>query len=239
MLKVRNLSLLHRPGQELIDINLHIGRGEVLVLLGPNGSGKSALIEAVTDPEINYQGDVILNHYKANSEPDKVRAQMGVLLDRPELPSYLNGFEYLEFVGTFYHLTGEERTARILKMAQYFDCQRHLYTTIERVSLAVRQKIALIASLLAEPAVLVWDEPFQHLDYEAQVVALSALEDAVKRGASVLVSTNNLAVAEQIGSYFVVLQNGQIAAEGSLTQLAHQAQSSKDLTVIYPRIVRA
>jgi len=233
MLNVRGLTVLHQPDTQLVDISFKVGRGEVAVVIGPNNSGKSLLLQTIANPESRYDGDISINHYKARAEPEKAKRQLGYLAQELALPLYLTGFEYLELIGTFYDLIGEARTERIIKLAQTLGCHRQLYTVMERINSTTRQKIAFIGSLCAEPLTLVLDEPLNQLDYQAQQSVKQLLQQSQQRGASLLVATNDLTLAQAIGDYFIILSQGRVIAEGSLQQLSHQARTGKDLTAVY------
>lgn len=237
MLKVRGLSVLHRPGQELHDISLTVGRGEAVVIIGANGSGKSLLLHAIAAQSPSYQGEVIVNHYKASTEPERFTSLIGVLLSPFQPPEHLTGFEFLELLGSHYRLSGRDVTERIITRAKDWQIHHRLYSLIETLSLAERQIIGLIGSTLADSPVLILDEPDIFLDPSNQRRVQDVIQTKKKNGDALLIATNNLALAQSVADHLVVLIDGHIVAEGTIAQLASLAQSSKDLPAAYHKLV--
>jgi len=234
MLKVRSLSVLRRAEEELVNINLEVARGECLVVVGPNSSGKSLLVRTIATAESDYSGDIMINHYHAKTESAKAQLHLGYLSSNLVPEPHLTGLEYLEMVGAFYGLSPKIRLERILILAERFACKDYLYTLNERLGKAFHQRIGIIASLLHQPDVLIWDEPIVFLDESARVAAITLLQEHLKRGGTVLVSTNDLELAELIGDQILIMQEGQVVAQGTLNQLCNQFKPEhKSLRDIY------
>lgn len=236
MLKVRELTI-QKPSLEVNNLNLDINRGDVLVLIGPNGSGKSAILERIADPDLSYQGSISLNHFSSKENGDRYRAQIGYLPQNFTPPLHLTGYEFLEMVGSLFYLDKKNRLDRVIELSQNFNCTHQLYRVLDQVSLADRQKVGLIATLLAEPPVLIWDEPTAFIDYETQLVTKAALKKRVADGGTAIIATNDLGFAESVASQIIVLDEGQVVAEGSLAELSHHAQTKKNLGEIYLHLI--
>ncbi len=227
MLELKHVSTTSGPVNGLSDVSFSLDKGEIVVVIGPNGSGKSLLCRAIADPDIRMSGEIIINHFNARKERDKAKHQVGYAAAGSSTEPYLTGFEYLEMIGSFCHLSAPERSQRILALARTFRCLDELYSLGERQSAATNQKINLIASLLAAPPLLVWDEPTEFLDEFGRQAALQELASAVKAGSSALVATNDLTLAATIADRLLVLDRGQLITEGTPSQLEHLAGSHK------------
>lgn len=236
MLKVRHLSVLHQAPQELIDINFQIERGQAIAVIGANGSGKSAMLEAIADPESPYEGEVKLNHYSAKGESDKYKTQVGYLPGRFSVPDHLTGFEYLELVGTFYQLPPKERSEKIIRLSQLLGLQRSIYSLGERLSKVSQRQVGLLGSVIADPSLVIWDEPTLGFDPNNTADVGKLLKGALHHGSSALIATTDLEFAESVADGYIFLKDGQLVADGTLTQLAHQAQTSKRLASVYQRL---
>lgn len=237
MLSVRKLTTRENV-DGLSDVSLEVQPGEVVVVIGPNGSGKSRLLRTIADPDSRFDGEIIVHHFHSRTEPEKVKLQIGYasLDSKPE--PYLTGFEYLELIGAFYHLAPKLRIERILELGRQFNCLDQLYGLIERQSQATIQKIRLIASLIHQSPLLVWDEPLLFLDPTSQEKVLVELKKEVARGAAVLVATNDLSLAQKIADQIVVLDHGQITTIGSVAQLQNQVgEQKKDLSAVFKNLV--
>jgi ABC-2 type transport system ATP-binding protein len=236
MLKVRGL-IVEKPLLTLSNITFEVNKGEIVALIGPNASGKSAILERIADPYAEYKGSIVVNHFNAQTEPDRYQHQLGYLPEHFTPPLHLTGYEFLEIIGSLYQMDGNERSKRIVHLANTLDCQKEIYTVMERVSLAVRQKVGLIAALLAEPAVLILDEPLTYLDEDARIIIIKLLKEQAKKDTSIIISTNDLALAEEVAEYFVIIREGEVIADGTLAELSHTAQTAKALPEIYRELV--
>lgn len=237
MLKTHDLTILKNLDEELVRINIEVKKGEVVGLVGPNSSGKSLLLSALALQEETFSGDVIVNHYHAKNEPVKAKQHIGYLPGTFTPTPFLTGYEYLETVGAFYNLSPKIRTERILSLAERLDCKSYLYTLNERSGSAFHQRLGIMASLIHSPDVLIWDEPFQFLDEAARQATLELLDDHIKRGGCALVASNELAMIENISDQVIVINEGQVLAEGSLAHLYnHFRPDRKDLSALYRKV---
>jgi ABC-2 type transport system ATP-binding protein len=240
MLSVRHLTI-DSPNQEnqLNDISFEAEKGEILAVIGRNGAGKSLLLRAIADPDIRFRGEITVNHFQSRREAEKVKLQIGYAAQELHLEPYLTGFEYLELIGSFYHLSSSLRVNRILELARKFRCLDGLYSLLERQGPALQQKVGLISSLLHQPPLIIWDEPLLLLDQTAREAALGELKSEVAKGATALIATNDLGLAEMVGDRVIVLDHGQLVTEGTFAQLQHLTGAHKtDLVTIFDHLVR-
>jgi ABC-2 type transport system ATP-binding protein len=234
MLSVRDLSLFRHATAVLSNVNLEVKRGEVVGLLGPNGSGKSALLDVIAGGYEHFEGEVKLGSYSIKKDRDQAKMKLGFAGSDPVFEDHLTGLEWLEFVGTAYRMAPEARIQAILRLAERFDCKTQLYSTIQRLNSASRQKIALIASLLHQPPVLIWDDPTRYLDPAQQQELMALVKEAAKDGTAALIATPNLWWIEQIADRYIVVSQGEVIAEGTASQLRNQSDApQKDLATIY------
>lgn len=237
MLKIRQLTVFDRAIPILTNVSLEIKRGEIVAVVGPNNSGKSAMLETIAGGIKQFEGEIRVGSYSLKNE-DKAKTQIGYLASPVALESYLTGLEWLEVVGTAYHLAPAKRIENILALAESLSCKDDLYTIIDNTDESVRQKIGLIAAVLHRPPVQLLDEPISNLDPTAQQEVSMLIRQMASEGAAILLATNNLGWVEQVAEKFVILTAGEIVAEGSLSQLKNVARSdSRALNAIYHNIL--
>jgi len=236
MLSVRQLSTENFANRQLFKLNFAVGRGEITAVLGHNGSGKSLLIETLAGLK-SFSGEVRINRFNLAKEAEKAKAHLGYLPNPVRLELCFTGFEFLEIAGAWHNLSAELRRTSILDYAKTLGCHDQLFSTIEKNGLALQQRLALIASLIHQPAVLLLDEPLLHLDYLSRLKAMILIEKAAKAGASVLLATNDLSLASSLADRLVILKEGEMAFEGTIKQLANQlGQKRADLGELYYQI---
>jgi len=222
MLKADSLSVPGPTTTEIVNFSLEARRGEVVALVGPNGSGKSIILRTLAGLNDNVHGSIKINNINVLKEPEKAKTQLGYLPNPVILEPYLTGFEILEMVGAMHNIAPELRPQKILTLAEHFDCKSQLYTTTERLGRAIWQKIGLMASLMHEPALLLWDEPTLHLDPYSQSAVTASVRHSAKEGVATVIATNDLSFAEALADKIVLLDNGETLAVGSLRQLCNQ-----------------
>ena len=239
MLKVHDLSLLHHPVQELLDVNLTIGKGEVCAVIGPNGGGKELLARTIADPRWEHTGEIVVNHFNLSHDSEKAKYHLGYASPGIELEPYLTGFEQLDFWGSVFGLSPAERSRRIIETSSTFGFSTNLYHLIEVLNDADKQKIRLVASLLHRPSVVVWNEPTEFLDPTTKQSVADQVEQLRHNKTAVLLASNDLTFVERVADKIIIMQNGKITASGSITELKNQSQAStKSLPEIYSRLVK-
>ncbi|MEX1051790.1 MAG: ABC transporter ATP-binding protein [Patescibacteria group bacterium] len=239
MLKVRDVSLTHHPIQELSDVSLTVGKGEVCALIGPNGGGKELLTQLIADPRWEHSGEIVVNHFNVSHEPDKAKYHLGYASPTIALEPYLTGFEQLDFWGSIFGLSPAERSKRIIDAANTFGLSANLYHLIEVLAQADHQKIRLIASLLHRPSVVIWNEPTEFLDPTEQQGVKEVIDWLRHNKTAVVIASNDLSLVESVADQIAVMVNGKITARGNLTELKNHSRSgSKALPEIYRLLVK-
>ncbi len=212
-------------------LSLEIRPGEITCLLGPNGAGKTTSLEILMGLRRPSSGDVLINGVSVSTAAVHAeRRQMGYVSDEPPLYDFLTGREFVEFV--FQLQTGRPVPSRLfearlaeLELSEFADRLMRSY------SLGMRRKIALLAATLAEPPVLVLDEPTGALDAAGARVVKDMMITARDRGGIVLFSTHVMEIAERISDRLLIMQGGRLVADGSLDQLRSRANASPSVTL--------
>jgi ABC-2 type transport system ATP-binding protein len=141
------------------------------------------------------------------------------MAEQPFIYYKLTGREFLRFVADVFRVRRREREERAAVLLKLFELEHAADALIESYSQGMRQKIALASVLIHQPAVLFLDEPTNALDPRSARVVKDVLRDICARGATVFMTTHVLAVAEQMCDRVAILQDGQLVALGTLTEL--------------------
>jgi ABC-2 type transport system ATP-binding protein len=204
-------------------VDLRAYPGEVVALLGPNGAGKSTTIRAITGLLRPSSGRVRVCGHDVVRTPLAAKASMGYVPDRPYLYPKLTARELLRFVGRLRRLgDGDRRADAWLEAFALAPVANEL---IETYSHGMRQKLTFAAALLAEPPVLVVDEPMVGLDPRAARQVRELMRGHADRGHTVLLTTHAMDVAEALADRVVVLHLGRVAAHGTMAELRATASS--------------
>lgn len=238
MLKVRDL--VFRLGAEQSEpISFEANKGEIIGVVGSSGSGGAELLESLATPISNIQGQIQLSHLSALTDTEKYRQLIGYLPNPAWLEPHLTGVEHLELVSSSYGLPPQERIEDILKLADKLQCRDQLYTLLESAPANLRQKVALIAALISKPKALFLVEPWQHLDWNEQLLVNELINELTGDGTACLIASHNLSHLEHICDSYLLLNSGALLASGELKQLSRQFNiESKSLTKFWAEITK-
>jgi ABC-2 type transport system ATP-binding protein len=139
--------------------------------------------------------------------------------DNPDLPGYLTGIQYLNFISDIYSLSDAIRTENIAKYAGMFEITEALGDLISSYSHGMKQKLALVSALIRSPRLMLLDEPFVGLDPKAAVTLKSLMRELCDKGGAVFFSTHVLDVAEKLCNKVAVIKNGVLVAAGDIGTL--------------------
>jgi ABC-2 type transport system ATP-binding protein len=215
------------------DVTLKIERGEFFAMLGPNAAGKTTTIKLLTGLIKPTSGCARICGFDVQSEPLDARQRLAYIPDFPFLYDKLTAWEFFRFTGEMFRLN----PARIEKNAQELVARFHLEDfadrTMEGLSHGTRQRIAIVSALLHDPEVLVVDEPMVGLDPQHARVVKDVLKERALAGTTVLVSTHQLSIAEEMADRIGIIFDGRLIAVGTREELRRQSGASGALEEIF------
>jgi ABC-2 type transport system ATP-binding protein len=204
------------PVEALRGVDLAVPRGALYVLLGPNGAGKTTLMRTIASLLRPGRGCLRVFGEEASEAREDGRAarlrRIGVLIENPGTYARLDARGYLSFFGSFYGV--QDLPRRIDELCAGFGLDLDSKPAA-KLSQGNRQKLQLIRSLLHSPELLLWDEPTDHLDPEAQTQVLAYLRSYLERGGgTALVATHRLEQMEGAATHFGFLRRGRLVHGG-------------------------
>ena len=215
------------------DISLKIGRGEFFALLGPNAAGKTTLMKLLTGLIKPASGRARICGFDVQSQPLEARQRLAYVPDFPFLYDKLTAWEFFRFTGEIFRLDA----ARIEKNAQALVARFHLEEfadrTLEGLSHGTRQRIAIVSALLHDPEVFVIDEPMVGLDPQHARIVKDVLKERSLAGMTVLVSTHQLSIAEEMADRIGIIHCGKLIAVGTREELRKQSGAAGALEEIF------
>jgi len=197
--------------------------GEVLGLLGPNGSGKSTLMKTIVGIIKPDTGNIRVLGTDVASDPVAIKGMIGYVPESPRLYEFLSGAEYLDFVADIHALTKGERRERILEFLRALDLEGRENELIHGYSQGMKQKLAIIAALLHHPRVLILDEPLNALDPRSARIVKELVHKFRDNGIPTIFSTHVLEIADAMCDRIMIMDGGQIVAEGTTQDLRKRA----------------
>jgi ABC-2 type transport system ATP-binding protein len=211
----------------IADLDLEVAAGELYALLGPNGAGKTTTLRMVTGLTRPDAGSIHIFGIDALADPLGAKAVTAWLPDEPMLYDKLTPSEYLGFVAGLWRIDAAEaapEAERLLKWLELWDSRD---TRCETFSRGMKQKVALAGALIHRPRLLILDEPLTGLDANMARAVKDALREAVDHGATVVITTHILEVAERLADRIGIIGDGKLLAEGTLDELRARAGSNE------------
>jgi len=198
-------------------VDFEVQPGEFVALLGPNGAGKTTFLRILASLSRPTLGEVSIAGYQLPNEASQVRARLGVVSHLPLLYGDLTAEENLRFYGRMYGLPDvEQRIAEVLEMVGLEARRRDLVRTFSR---GMQQRLAIGRAVLHDPDVVLFDEPYTGLDQDASSMLDEVLKTVAAKGRTVVMTSHDLARAEDLATRFDILSRGVISASASLTEL--------------------
>jgi ABC-2 type transport system ATP-binding protein len=217
-IRVQNLTKEYNNQRAVNQISLTVQPGEIVGFLGPNGAGKSTTMKVATGYLPPTDGTVEVNGFDVRTHPMDVRRSIGYLPEHNPLYLDLYVKEYLRFAGSLHNLRGSALTQRIADVLELVGLGREQHKRIGQLSKGYRQRVGLAQALLHNPPVLILDEPTTGLDPNQLAEIRQVIRDA-GRDKTVLFSTHIMQEVEAVCDRVVIINRGQIVADGSLSQL--------------------
>jgi ABC-2 type transport system ATP-binding protein len=214
-------------------VSLKIPRGEFFAVLGPNAAGKTTMIKLLTGLIKPTTGCARICGFDIQTEPLEARKRLAYVPDFPFLYDKLTAREFFRFVGQLFKL----EAGRIEKNSQELVARFHLLEYVDRslegLSHGTRQRVAIVAALLHDPEVFVIDEPMVGLDPQHARVVKDVLKERSLAGVTILVSTHQLSIAEEMADRIGIINGGKLIAVGTRDELRARSGSSGHLEDIF------
>ncbi len=200
-------------------LDLTVRPGEIFALLGPNGAGKTTTLRMVAGLLRPDSGTIRVFGVDAWTNPVAAKRMLAWLPDEPLLYDKLTPLEYLEFIAGLWAVPPATAVPCALGLLDALGLGPHARERCAGFSRGMRQKVMLAGALLHEPRLLIMDEPLTGLDAAAARDVKSMLQGRVAAGASIVLTTHILDVAERMADRIGILANGRLLAVGTFSEL--------------------
>jgi len=209
MIEVRGLVKRFGVKSVLRGLNFSVQPGEFVALLGPNGAGKTTFLRILASLSRPSLGQVQVAGFSLPGQAASVRRRLGVVSHLPLLYGDLTAEENLQFFGRMYALPDmSRRIDEVLEMVGLAARRRDLVRTFSR---GMQQRLAIGRAVLHNPEVMLFDEPYTGLDQQASEMLDTVLREVAARGRTVVMTSHDLARAEDLATRFDILSRGLIS----------------------------
>jgi heme exporter protein A len=211
--------LIKRFGMKTVlhGLDFRVERGEFVALLGPNGSGKTTLLRILASLARPTHGEIQIAGFRLPGQAAAVRAQLGVVSHQPLLYGDLTAEENLRFFARLYGVANPNE--RITEVIQLVGLEMHRRDLVRAFSRGMQQRLAIGRALLHDPDVMLLDEPYTGLDQKSSSMLDELLRSVAAQQRTIVMTSHDLARAEDLATRFDILSNGVIAASTTRKQL--------------------
>ncbi len=206
----------------LDSLNLDVEEGTVLGVLGPNGAGKTTTVRILSTLLRPDSGRATVAGIDVIKNPEKVREVIGLSGQYAAVDEILTGYDNLVMFGELYHLGKKNAVLRANELLERFNLTEAAKRPIKTYSGGMRRRLDLAASLIVKPKVLFLDEPTTGLDPRGRQDMWGVIQELVKGGVTLLLTTQYLEEADQLADEIAVIDTGKVIARGTSDALKKQ-----------------
>ncbi len=223
----------------LDDLSLDVEEGTVLSVLGPNGAGKTTTVRILATLLAPDSGHATVGGIDVIKNPEKVREIIGLSGQYAAVDETLTGWDNLVMFGRLYHLGKQASINRANELLERFSLTDSARRPIKTYSGGMRRRLDLAASLIVRPKVLFLDEPTTGLDPRGRQEMWGVIEELVKDGVTLLLTTQYLEEADQLADEIAVIDHGKVIARGTSDVLKKQVGGERLEVVVESAHVKA
>jgi ABC-2 type transport system ATP-binding protein len=203
------------------DISFTVARGEIVGFLGPNGAGKSTTMRILTGYLPATSGTVRICGVPVATQPDEIKRRIGYMPENNPLPLDMRVSEYMYFRGRLKEVPRRKLGPRIDEVLEICDLKRVRHKIIGQLSKGYRQRVGIAEAILAEPPVIIMDEPTIGLDPH-QILIVRDLIASLRGRMTVIISSHILPEIEMTCDRVLIINQGRVVAEGTPAHLRRE-----------------
>ena len=215
------------------DLSFTLRPGEVLGCLGPNGSGKSTTVKMLTGLLEPTRGRVRFDGRDIQDNLAEYRTHLGYVPEEAHLYPYLTGWEYLEMIGTLRGVPRQLMESKINALLDLFSLHPARHATMGTYSKGMRQRILLIAALMHDPEIFIFDEPLSGLDVTSALIFKNLVQALGRSGKMVFYCSHVLEVVEKVCTDVLILRMGKVIAHDSVANIGKIMGASLENTFLH------
>lgn len=230
-IKVENLSKYYGQQAAVNNISFEINTGEIVGFLGPNGAGKSTTMKMITTYLTPNSGKIWVNNVDTEEDSMGVRKKIGYLPEQNPLYLDMNVMDYLEYAAELESVPKAEIPKAVKKMVEVCGLGDVQHKDIGELSKGFRQRVGLAQAMIHDPEVLILDEPTSGLDPN-QIIEIRNLIKKLGKEKTLVLSTHIMQEVEATCDRVLIINKGEIVADGSPDTLQTKFKGQLDITLI-------
>jgi ABC-2 type transport system ATP-binding protein len=224
MLEIHGLTKYYNRRAVVENVSFAVKHHEIVGYLGPNGAGKSTTVKMLVGLVAPSRGEILFEGCRIGKRLIEYKSRIGYVPEEAILYSHLSGCEYLQLAGRLRSIPEKQMKQKIGEMLRLFSLDAHKHLPISSYSKGMKQKIMIIAALLHNPDIIIFDEPLSGLDVATVLIIRTLLKSLACEGKAILYSSHILEIVEKICSRILVIHKGRLVADDSVENLRNLMQ---------------
>jgi ABC-2 type transport system ATP-binding protein len=233
MLEAVHLTKRYSSLPAVQDLSFTVRPGQVLGCLGPNGSGKSTTVKMLTGLLEPTRGLVRFQDRNIQDDLQQYRRALGYVPEEAHLYPYLSGWEYLEMIATLRGMPQSKMEVKLDSLLELFSLHPHRHASIGTYSKGMRQRILLIAAIMHNPEIFIFDEPLSGLDVTSALIFKNLILELGRSGKLVFYCSHVLEVVEKVCTDVLILRKGVVIAQDSVAKIVQIIGQSLESTFLH------
>ncbi|WP_429976043.1 ABC transporter ATP-binding protein [Enterococcus sp. DIV0086] len=227
LIEVKQLEKSYKNKKVIHGISFSIYEGEILCLLGPNGASKSTTINILCGALGFDGGNITCKGAPIDKNLQEFKQQLGVVPQELALYEDLTAEKNVQFFASLYGLKGKELEAGVTFALSSVGLSSHRKEKVASFSGGMKRRLNIACALAHRPALLIMDEPTVGIDPQSRNHILNSIRDMQLKGMTVLYTTHYMEEVEEISSRIIIMDHGQIIAEGTKEALKEKNDERK------------
>lgn len=228
MIRIENLKKSYDTVDAVKGINFVVNDGEILGFLGPNGAGKTTTLRMITSFLSPTAGKVLIDDVEVAENSEETRKLIGYLPEHNPLYEEMIVHDFLHFVAGARQIDPNDFAVRLKEVTELCGLKKVIHRPIRELSKGYRQRVGLAQAIIHDPKILILDEPTTGLDPN-QIVEIRELIKALGKEKTVIISSHILQEIQAVADRTIIINNGEIAADGTVAELMSSFQGHTQL----------
>lgn len=224
VVSIRGLKKSFGDKEVLRGIDLEIFKGQIIGYIGPNGAGKSTTVKLMLGILEDFEGEIRIFGEDIRNGSVEYKRRIGYVPESADVYDSLTASEYLTFIGGIYGLEHDAADTLASRLMSLFGIGDVYHSRISSYSKGMKQKLLIISSLLHDPDILFFDEPMSGLDANSVMVFKEIMSLLAEQGKTIFYSSHIMDVVEKISSRIILINDGQIVADGTFEELKQKSR---------------
>ena len=204
------------------DLSFVAYEGEIYGLLGPNGAGKTTTLRMISTLIKPDSGDVLVDGYSVNKEPNEVRSRIGFLTSELKLEDFFTPNYLFDYFSELYKIDKEISDKRKEELFKKFEIDSFKEVKIADLSTGMKQKVSLVISIVHDPDIIIFDEPTNGLDVITAKTVTDFLIELKNLGKTIILSTHIFSLVEKLCDRVGIIIEGKMVLSDKLENLCKE-----------------